>query len=185
MTTPATLKHRVPPPATAGGAPATTRLRRVALVLTAGAALWCAASLIPAAHPLFSPVCHQLAGRSFHIAGAVLPVCARCTGLYLGFLAGSLGLIAFPLRARRRAFDPPPAAMLLAAAIPSLVEGVGEISGLWTGSALARCLTGALFGSIVPFFFIPAADEMLTEARMEISRLIIKRENAHADTGAR
>jgi uncharacterized membrane protein len=29
-------------------------------------------------------VCHQRPQRSFHLAGAPLPVCARCTGIYGG-----------------------------------------------------------------------------------------------------
>jgi uncharacterized membrane protein len=35
-------------------------------------------------------VCHQRPERSFHLAGAQLPVCARCTGLYV---SGALGVI--------------------------------------------------------------------------------------------
>jgi uncharacterized membrane protein len=31
-----------------------------------------------------SIVCHQLPERSFHLWSAQLPVCARCTGIYLG-----------------------------------------------------------------------------------------------------
>src|SRR5580765_8805054 len=29
-------------------------------------------------------ICHQRPERSFHLAGAQLPVCARCTGVYAG-----------------------------------------------------------------------------------------------------
>jgi uncharacterized membrane protein len=68
----------------------------------AGAAvLWAAAipfaaiaangALGPAAYPfafvvylIGSVVCHQLPARSFHLAATPLPVCARCSGIYLG-----------------------------------------------------------------------------------------------------
>jgi hypothetical protein len=31
-----------------------------------------------------SIVCHQVAGRSFYLWGVQMPVCARCTGIYVG-----------------------------------------------------------------------------------------------------
>src|SRR4051812_17680383 len=37
-------------------------------------------------------VCHQLPARSFHLWGAQLPVCARCTGVYLGAAATAVSL---------------------------------------------------------------------------------------------
>lgn len=42
----------------------------------------------------FAPVCHQIAERSFHLAGHPLAVCHRCFGFYAGF---TLGLIVLPL----------------------------------------------------------------------------------------
>ena len=55
-------------------------------------AAWIAAR--PGASPLYalafgiyaagSIVCHQVPARSFHLWGAQLPVCARCTGIYAG-----------------------------------------------------------------------------------------------------
>ncbi|MBA2356629.1 MAG: DUF2085 domain-containing protein, partial [Acidobacteria bacterium] len=38
-----------------------------------------------------APICHQRADRSFWLAGQPLPVCGRCTGLYL---SGALGALA-------------------------------------------------------------------------------------------
>jgi uncharacterized membrane protein len=40
--------------------------------------------LVVAAYAVGGVVCHQLSERSFHLASAQLPVCARCTGIYLG-----------------------------------------------------------------------------------------------------
>lgn len=45
-------------------------------------------------YELFAPVCHQIAERSFHLAGQPLAVCHRCFGFYVGF---TLGLVVLPL----------------------------------------------------------------------------------------
>ena len=44
-------------------------------------------------------VCHRIDGRSFHIGDRQLPLCARCTGTYLGALAGMLALAVMGRRA--------------------------------------------------------------------------------------
>ncbi|MFZ5918617.1 MAG: DUF2085 domain-containing protein [Chloroflexota bacterium] len=55
-------------------------------------------------------VCHRIDHRSFHVQGRQLPLCVRCTGTYLGVLAG---LGAFWLRGRRRAVGFPPLRVLI------------------------------------------------------------------------
>ena len=42
------------------------------------------------AYTLGSLICHQIAIRSFHLGSLPLPVCARCTGIYLGAAAMSV-----------------------------------------------------------------------------------------------
>ena len=37
-----------------------------------------------------SLVCHQAPYRTIQIGGKFLPLCSRCTGIYLGFLLGIL-----------------------------------------------------------------------------------------------
>src|SRR5512136_454127 len=44
-------------------------------------------------------VCHRIDLRSFHIHGRQMPLCARCTGMYLGAM---LGLVYQSVTARRR-----------------------------------------------------------------------------------
>lgn len=44
-------------------------------------------------------VCHRIDARSFHIGDRQLPLCARCTGTYLGALAGMLALAVMGRRA--------------------------------------------------------------------------------------
>jgi len=42
------------------------------------------APLAAAVYLIGSHICHQQADRSFHLFGAQLAVCARCTGIYIG-----------------------------------------------------------------------------------------------------
>jgi len=47
-------------------------------------------ALSAAVYHIGSLVCHQLPERSFYFWGAQMPVCARCTGLYIGAAATAL-----------------------------------------------------------------------------------------------
>src|SRR5438876_12182221 len=58
-------------------------------------------------------VCHQIPSHSYFIAGHQLPVCARCSGIYLGSLA-SIGLLVL---LRRRASRLPASQMLAILAV--------------------------------------------------------------------
>jgi uncharacterized membrane protein len=49
-------------------------------------------------------VCHRLDARSFHANGYQLPLCARCSGMYLGAV---LGFVFLSLTAHRSAGTPP------------------------------------------------------------------------------
>ncbi|MBP1634408.1 MAG: putative rane protein [Acidobacteria bacterium] len=96
-------------------------------------------------------VCHQRPERSFHAAGAQLPVCARCTGLYLSAAAGALAGLAWPWprrvsnALRAPAFDWRP--WLAAAALPTAATVALEWAGLWAPSNAARALAGVPLGA--------------------------------------
>lgn len=49
-------------------------------------------------------ICHQIPARSFHMAGHRLPLCARCTGTYLGV---AIGFAALAVLGRWRAAEMP------------------------------------------------------------------------------
>ncbi len=99
----------------------------------------------------FSPLCHQIAERSWHLHGFQLAVCSRCTGIYAGFLTG---LIIYP--AFRRLDDErfPGRGWLIAAGAPLLVDFLGYL-GLFSNTHLSRTATGLLFGAVVSFFILP------------------------------
>ena len=54
-----------------------------------------------------SVICHQRPDRSFFVDGHQLPVCARCTGLYLSSGAGLAAWIGFKIARRWRPFMDP------------------------------------------------------------------------------
>ncbi len=99
-----------------------------------------------------SVICHQRPERSFHLWSVQLPVCARCTGIYVGAAGAALaGFIprasqARTTRAPRRVF---PLAVLILAASPALATLVYE----WTTGAMPsngiRAASGVVLGGAV------------------------------------
>ena len=92
-----------------------------------------------------SLVCHQIAERSFHFSGIQFPVCARCTGLYLG---GALGLVMFSaLPVAHLTFQRARTALILVA-IPTLVTIASAWSGLWDPGNAVRAAFAAPLGFV-------------------------------------
>ena len=98
-------------------------------------------------------VCHRIASHSFAIAGHQLPLCARCTGTFIGTLVGFVGQAA--LLRRRRAGEFPPAPILVILAGFTLLwaaDGANSYLALIRGPHLyepqnwLRLTTGALNG---------------------------------------
>ena len=89
-----------------------------------------------------SHVCHQRADRSFHIGGHQMPVCARCTGLYVSAAAGiPLALAAAAAMSSRRSRT-----ILLLAALPTLATWALEYWGVAPFSNLSRAVAALPLG---------------------------------------
>ncbi len=135
----------------------------LALVLTCAAVAWIGLvlwvplrshqhhlSVLPAVvYTAGAVVCHQRPERSFHLHGSALPVCARCTGLYLsgaiGALAGWLG----PGRLTRRS-----RLLVVICALPmALTLGV-EWTGLLAPSNLERSAASLPLGGVTGWLFV-------------------------------
>lgn len=96
-------------------------------------------------------VCHQRPERSFHLAGAQLPVCARCAGLYWSAAAGALAAwLARPREMRA----PSLRALLGIAAIPTAVTVALEWLGLANPSNAARALGALPLGAAGAWVFV-------------------------------
>ncbi len=61
------------------------------------------AGLLGKADAIGYAVCHRIDARSFHLGERALPLCARCSGMYLGAL---VGLLYQALQGRRGSFPP-------------------------------------------------------------------------------
>lgn len=137
----------------------------IVLLATLTAATWVTlllvAPLLPgpagaAVYAVGSFICHQIPERSFALAGAQLPVCARCLGLYAG---GALGVASCLLakadaigvgsrRSVRR--------LAATAALPTVVTVALEVGGVWSSSNLTRALAGVPFGWVVGLVVVAA-----------------------------
>jgi uncharacterized membrane protein len=105
-----------------------------------------------------SLICHQRPERSFHIAAAQLPVCARCFGLYMGV---PIGLMITGL---------PPAVnglriAIVAAAMPTLITWGSEVLGLWSPDNVTRFVAALPLGAAfaVTVNYVGCAPQRRTE----------------------
>lgn len=113
-------------------------------------------------YAIFAPVCHQIPGRSFHLAGFPMAVCGRCLGIYAGFQAGLLGYpLIERLSARSNPGSPPFRCRLprprvfLALSLPIGLDFAAGLFGLWDSRNAVRLATGVLWGVLLPFYFLP------------------------------
>lgn len=115
-------------------------------------------------YTIFSPHCHQIPERCFHIAGHPLAVCARCLGVYLGFF---LGALIYPWR-RRDAL--PSLAALAVFSLPMALDVAGNLFQFWTSPLGLRLAAGGVWGIVLPWYFIPGTAEAV---------LMLKSKNLH------
>ncbi len=102
-------------------------------------------------YAVFSPTCHQIPARCFYIFGYPMAVCARCFGIYSGFL---LGTLIFPLIKGFSAPAMPKAKTIIFISIPIVIDAGGNLLGIWASSDWIRFLTGTVWGLALPFFFL-------------------------------
>jgi uncharacterized membrane protein len=143
----------------AWGAVAAGALALVALAFSAPLALAGGhASLARAVYGGFHVGCHQIAERSFYLAGYPLAVCARCTGLYAGF---ALGVLVYPLVRRVERRDTPARVWLILSALPLAFDFALGVSGIWENTHASRLLTGALLGAVAVFYVLPGVSDLM------------------------
>ena len=171
-----------------------TELRARRLLGPAALALagtcWCVAVMAPALmhdmgwetgaaffRAVFSLLCHQDPGRSFHLAGSPIAVCIRCSSIYAGFVLGCVAVLA--ARCAGRARTAPPGRLIAACLAPIALEWLAETSGFPDAMGLARTTTGIVFGFAAAFYVVPAVEELPAEMAGELRRITHPARSAH------
>ncbi len=86
---------------------------------------------------LFRLMCHGMVTRCLTLYGAPMPICARCTGIYIGLFAGLVAFLVWPHFEEKWAR----AAMFIAAA-PMAIDGITQATGLRESTNPLRLATG-------------------------------------------
>lgn len=113
-------------------------------------------------HWLGYGLCHQLPERSFIGGGVQVPVCARDTGIYAGFVVAILVMAL--LEGRERPTEPPSLlrSLVLGLMVGAMVlDGVSSYAGLRTTSNEIRLLTGLTTGYALAAFTLPLLNGQL------------------------
>jgi uncharacterized membrane protein len=113
-------------------------------------------------------VCHRIDGRSFHLGDRQLPLCARCTGTFLGVF---IGMVIFFAAGRGRSGVWPSRRilfLLLLTVIPWGFDGLNSyltliprLPHLYEPQNWLRLTTGTFLGLAVAALFLPAVNQAL------------------------
>jgi uncharacterized membrane protein len=120
------------------------------------------AGILGKAEAIGYAVCHRIDLRSFHIGGMQLPLCARCSGMYLGAM---VGLFYQWVTGRRRTGVPSWQIILVISiyallfaidGLNSFVSLISSTSGLYPPNNALRLLTGTGMGLTISIALAPA-----------------------------
>lgn len=105
-------------------------------------------------------LCHQIADRSFFFYNIQMPLCSRCTGMYVGAMVG----FAFLLPAKRRSGLPSKKILYLlgAALLIFAIDGINSYLGfsansfhLYAPQNWLRLVSGTMLGLAIPLLLVP------------------------------
>lgn len=135
------------------------------LLLALGWLLNTPAGLLGKADAVGYAVCHRIDLRSFNLGERQMPLCARCTGMYLGAV---LGLVFQSLRRPRRA-APPSAGILVFLGVMVLAFAVDGINSflslipvaphLYEPQNWLRLITGTGMGLVIAVILYPGFNQ--------------------------
>jgi uncharacterized membrane protein len=129
----------------------------IAVVFFAGQGSNMAEFVVAGVRTIGGFVCHQRPDRSFRTGGVVWPVCARCTGIYVGAALGSVTAILVARRHRWTTFVRRARAFLTLAALPTVATLALEVIAGFASSNAVRGLAGIPLGTAIAWTLVTAA----------------------------
>lgn len=90
---------------------------------------------------LFRVFCHGIPERCLYLRNVPMPICARCTAIYIGLIVSFAVFLIVPRMTERFA-----RMILYAAAIPMAIDGLTQLAGLRVSTNTLRLETGLILG---------------------------------------
>ena len=141
--------------------------------------------IIGKANAIGYAICHRIASHSFLIDGVPMPLCARCTGIYLGMMTGLLILIA---SGRRRVSKIPPTSVSVVLGLFVVLMGIDGVNSyttlipglphLYEPDNTLRLITGLLCGLAMINFVYPVFNDVTWQQPGEGRSIETRRELA-------
>jgi uncharacterized membrane protein len=102
---------------------------------------------------LFRLFCHGIPERCFHVWGVPMPICARCTAIYVGLALAIAAFVVLPRLSERGA-----RLLLVAAVVPLAVDGLTQLARLRESTNGIRSATGLVAGMAFGLWAITAVE---------------------------
>jgi len=131
-------------------------------------------------HAVGYAICHQIPSHTIHIGGVPLPLCARCTGIYLGALLAIVGLTVVG-RYRYVALPSTPILILLVGFIGIMgIDGVNSYLSFFPGAPhlyepqnWLRLTTGTFHGLAMAVIVFPVINGSLWRANTTVDKPVV------------
>lgn len=102
---------------------------------------------------LFRVMCHGIVTRCLTLFDVPMPICARCTGIYLGLLAGLVAFLAVPWVAEKTM-----RMVSIVAVMPLALDGLSQLAGLRESTNPLRIATGMAAGMAFGMWVLSAVE---------------------------
>lgn len=102
----------------------------------------------------FRIFCHGIPDRCFFLWGVPMPICARCTAIYIGLFAGLLAFAAMPWLP-----EEPLRMVMYAAVLPLAVDGITQLLHLRMSNNTLRFGTGLVAGLAFGLWVLSAIEK--------------------------